>query len=172
MTRGLDIRELDLFPGYGVTEDGRVWRTKKTSNCHREIPMEIKQRYGKDRYLGVVLFREGKRFFVVVHRLVLHAFVGPRPDGLVAAHNDGDKENNHANNLRWCTQKENIEDKTKHGTIVRGERIKRSVLTKADVEWIRAYPVRRGMFREMARRLRVSNCAIYGAYHGKTWRHV
>lgn len=50
-----------------------------------------------------------------VHHLVLEAFVGPRPDGLVGCHNDGDATNNNASNLRWDTQVENMRDMIKHG---------------------------------------------------------
>lgn len=48
--------------------------------------------------------------------LVLKAFVGPCPDGMVCCHNDGCPTNNHVENLRWDTQKENISDAGRHGT--------------------------------------------------------
>lgn len=51
-----------------------------------------------------------------VHVLVLEAFVGPRPDGWVACHNDGDHENNRLSNLRWDTYSSNNFDLVKHGT--------------------------------------------------------
>lgn len=113
------IRDLTAFPGYGVSADGRVWRTVRTSNRHVLIPQELRQWPAKDGYPAVVLFRDGKRHFVVVHRLVLTAFRGPCPIGCVAAHNDGKRTNNVLNNLRWCTQKENIQDKWRHGTMRR-----------------------------------------------------
>ena len=42
-----------------------------------------------------------------VHRLVLEAFVGLRPDGLQCNHKDGNKTNNVLSNLEWVTQSEN-----------------------------------------------------------------
>lgn len=48
-------------------------------------------------YLTVRLL--GKTF--TVHSLVLHAFVGPRPNGFAACHGDADKQNNRLTNLRW-----------------------------------------------------------------------
>jgi len=42
-----------------------------------------------------------------VHTLVLEAFVGPRPAGLVCDHIDGDRFNNCVGNLRWITSAEN-----------------------------------------------------------------
>ncbi|MGI9293444.1 MAG: NUMOD4 motif-containing HNH endonuclease [Pseudomonadales bacterium] len=82
-------------------------------------------------YLIITLQRGGRRGnpkaeikMPYVHILVLEAFVGPRPDGLVACHNDGDPSNNRANNLRWDTQSANQADSIKHGTHA-GNRFKR-----------------------------------------------
>ena len=65
-----------------------------------------------DNYYRVVLRGQGVR----VHTLVLEAFVGPRPDGYVACHNDGDGSNNHVSNLRWDTYSSNNFDVAEHGT--------------------------------------------------------
>ena len=51
-----------------------------------------------------------------IHQLVLEAFVGPRPKGLVACHNDGNSTNNRIENLRWDTPSSNMHDRVKHGT--------------------------------------------------------
>jgi hypothetical protein len=51
-----------------------------------------------------------------VHRLVLEAFVGPCPEGMVGCHNDGDPLNNRLDNLRWDTPSNNERDKWVHGT--------------------------------------------------------
>ena len=51
------------------------------------------------------------RFFgtMKVHRLVCEAFHGPAPDGMgVVIHIDEDATNNNAANLRWGTQRENM----------------------------------------------------------------
>lgn len=51
-----------------------------------------------------------------VHRLVLEAFIGPCPDGMVGCHTDGDPLNNRLDNLRWDTPSNNNRDKRAHGT--------------------------------------------------------
>lgn len=51
-----------------------------------------------------------------VHRLVLMAFIGPCPPGMEGCHNDGDKLNNHVDNLRWDTQRANNIDTVNHGS--------------------------------------------------------
>ena len=63
---------------------------------------------GKDGYLRVHLFKEGKRTNFLVHRLVAKTFI-PNPDNLpLVNHKDEDKTNNYPYNLEWCTVKYNI----------------------------------------------------------------
>jgi len=46
---------------------------------------------------------------IKVHRIVCEAFYGPAPDGMdVVIHIDEDATNNNAANLKWGTQKENL----------------------------------------------------------------
>jgi hypothetical protein len=57
-------------------------------------------------YMGVY-----NKFFgnMKVHRLVCEAFHGPAPEGLpVVIHLDEDATNNRPENLKWGTQKENL----------------------------------------------------------------
>jgi hypothetical protein len=51
-----------------------------------------------------------------VHNLVLEAFCGPRPEGYVACHNNGDPHDNRVENLRWDTYSSNNRDLVKHNT--------------------------------------------------------
>lgn len=52
------------------------------------------------------------------HRLVLEAFVGPRPAGAHARHfPDNDTSNNRLANLSWSTPQQNILDRHVHGTM-------------------------------------------------------
>lgn len=56
-----------------------------------------------------------------IHTLVLEAFVGPRPMGKEACHNDGNSLNNRLTNLRWDTPENNVKDKIIHGSFRKGE---------------------------------------------------
>lgn len=69
-------------------------------------------------YLGVSLYSgiKASRRRRVIHQLVAEAFIGARPEGLDVCHNDGDKTNNRADNLRYDTRSENILDAVRHGT--------------------------------------------------------
>ncbi len=69
--------------------------------------------------------------------LVLEAFVGPRPNGFEACHNDGNPANDALSNLRWGTHSDNEKDKLLHGTSSRGENNSRAKLTAEQVLTIR-----------------------------------
>ena len=68
---------------------------------------------GAKGHLHVVLNRGKTR---QVHHLVLEAFVGPRPSGMLALHRDGDSANNRLSNLYWGTHSDNGHDAVRHGT--------------------------------------------------------
>jgi len=67
-----------------------------------------------------VIGDDGKRRCVYLHSLVIRAFHGAKPfPTAVTRHLDGNATNNSPDNLRWGTQKENIQDSIKHGTFLR-----------------------------------------------------
>lgn len=82
---------------------------------HRKGKVLAQNPLNKDGYLGVGLSRGGTKKKRAVHLLVLESFVGPRPKGKQACHNDGNNTNNRAENLRWDTPKENVADIKRHG---------------------------------------------------------
>lgn len=52
----------------------------------------------------------------LVHRLVAEAFLGPQPEGKeFVLHWDDDPGNNHVENLRWGTKKDNRNDAVRNG---------------------------------------------------------
>lgn len=99
---------------YMVSSYGRV----KSLNYNRMGKEQI-LKLGKDRdgYLQVRLYKNGVGKGYKVHRLVLEAFVSSCPDGMQRCHNDGNKENNRVENLRYDTQSGNMQDKNRHGTM-------------------------------------------------------
>lgn len=150
---------------YEVSDTGQVRRNGK--------PRPLRQHPDKDGYLTVILFRDGSRHRRMVSHLVATAFVGPRPPGLVCAHNDGDLANNRAENLKWCTQLENVADKERHGTIAKGERTGHAKLTAQKVRLIRSgYAGRRGEIMTIARRHGISHVAVSALLRNRTWNHV
>lgn len=69
----------------------------------------LKQGTDSKGYKTVTLSRCGYGFQKRVNILVAEAFLGGPYPGLDVHHKDGDKTNNHADNLEWCTRKENIQ---------------------------------------------------------------
>lgn len=66
-------------------------------------------------YLFVNLRHDGRSYHRKVHHLVCEAFNGPRPEGTMTRHLDGDHLNNTPANLAWGTGSENQYDKVRHG---------------------------------------------------------
>jgi hypothetical protein len=166
----IEIVPIPGHPNYGVTLCGLVYRIRGGKNVRKPVPYEVRgysQRNGRSERLLVSI---GKARYV--HHLVLETFVGPRPNGMECCHCDGDASNNHLSNLRWDTKASNESDKVLHGTAPIGSSNHNAKLTNADVEWILAYPERRGMFREMAERLQMSKATICQIYTRKRWKHL
>ncbi len=107
---------------YEVSDLGRV----------RSLPRSMVDRNGRVRRLRGKLLSprlgglDGRRIVGLsagngprsrhVYPLVLEAFVGPRPPGMEACHNDGDSTNDRLSNLRWDTSSSNSLDAVEHGT--------------------------------------------------------
>ena len=75
----------------------------------------LKQKKDKHGYVVVILSKKGKKKDKRVHRLILEAFVGPLPDGMVTRHLDGDPLNNNISNLQYGSSSENNLDTVRHG---------------------------------------------------------
>lgn len=120
------------WPLYEVSDAGRI------ASLHRKRRRILNPSTNGHGYQHIQLSREGATYTISVHRIVLEAFIGPRPDGMVACHGDGDRTNNRASNLRWDTQKNNIADKLGHDSHQRGERAGTAKLNRSQVESIRA----------------------------------
>lgn len=60
------------------------------------------------KYLQVVLC-EGEHHRIGVHVAIAAAWYGPRPDGMVVNHKNGNRHDNRPENLEWVTQSENVQ---------------------------------------------------------------
>lgn len=90
-------RPIEGYEGvYEVSDRGNV---RKNGELRSVTPWNL--------YCVVKLNRGGSYKTVYVHRLVAKAFI-PNPHGKqFVNHKDGNKLNNHADNLEWCTRQEN-----------------------------------------------------------------
>ena len=161
------------FPGYYVSDMGRVRSWKK----HRGRAGPRLLNFGKLKrgHLTANLYRHGRGLCMTVHRLVLNAFVGPRPAGLQCRHLNGNPADNKLKNLRWGTSRENAADRTKHGRHYkpRGSEVGTSKLKTSDVLRIkRLLYVRVLLQREIGVLLGVSPSCISSINTGDRWNHV
>ena len=92
----------------------------------------------KKGYEYVNLYTDGRQRHYAIHRLVLMAWLGEPQPWQEACHNDGNPRNNHKDNLRWDTRKNNHADKKRHGTHRQGESHHNSRLKEFQIRSIRA----------------------------------
>ena len=153
-------RRLGFWWDYKVSNFGRVIGPKGI------LKPTIKK---QTKYLVVMLHGEAGRKQEGVHRLVLEAFVGSCPKGMMACHNNGNPQDNRLENLRWDTAKANMEDRTKHGRGGEGERNGMAKLTEDQVRYIRSCTEKQ---QALADRFGVSQVKISQIRLNKCWRHV
>jgi hypothetical protein len=113
------MKELKDFPGYFITEDGRVysaWKRKglggrngsKSYLDYTDLT-ELKPSFTFDGYLRISINKGLKRMTLRVHRLVADTYI-PNPNNLPQVnHIDENKQNNHVSNLEWVTNRQNCE---------------------------------------------------------------
>ena len=89
------------FENYEIFEDGRIFG-------HRGWVLKFGITHGGYKRIGI--YKDGKRKFFVLHRLLaLHFIENTRPlIALTVDHIDRDKLNNSLQNLRWATREEQI----------------------------------------------------------------
>lgn len=153
-------RTVPGWPMYQVSTHGRL------RSFHLGKVTVLKGGHDRDGYRRAVLVNGTIRKSVKLHHMVLWAFVGPCPEGLVGRHTDGDLENNRPDNLSWSTQLVNIHDKHLHGTMPIGERHPRAKLTREAVLAIRESREPRLV---LAARFGVSPSAIDGVVSRRNW---
>lgn len=95
------IEELDGFPGYYLTDHGRVFSYTPATGY-----VELSQRLHRG-YMRFNVMKDGKTSTLYTHRAVALQWISSSP-GLVVNHKDEDKTNNYLDNLEWVTPKQNV----------------------------------------------------------------
>lgn len=156
-----EYRDIKGYEGlYQVSNLGNV---KSLKFGKEKILIPTKKSCG---YLIVGLFKQGKRKFCLVHRLVAEAFIENTNKLPQVNHKDENKTNNQFTNLEWCDNKYNIN----YGT--RTEKTTKQVMC---VETGVVYP----SAKEVERQLGFAQSNISNACNGKiktcggyTWKYV
>ena len=103
-----------------------------------------------------------------LHKLVMLAFGPPPPDDgrWVVRHLDGDKTNNHINNLSWGTDADNLYDAQRHGKMPHRK------LTREQVIELRKRARAGETLANLAEGLDVGLNAVSNAVRGNSWQCV
>lgn len=129
-------------------------------------PSKVGKGYAK------VSFQTGKtKKDWLVHRLVLIKFKGLE-EGKQCSHLDGNKLNNHINNLKWVTQKENEAHKKMHGTYPIGDKNPNSKLKKEDVLEIRKLYLDGFKQRQLSNMFNICKSQVSHIVSKKAWRSL
>jgi len=123
----------------------------------------------KKGYPMVGIFKDGVTKKAYIHRLVAQTFI-PNPENKQQVnHKDGNKQNNTASNLEWCTQSENIQHAFKTGLNKSGEEHPFSKLTELSVLEIRSSTLNQ---RELSEAYGVQQSLISSIKMRKIWKNI
>ncbi len=155
------VRIVPEYPSLVISSDGRI--QGPSGKWLKTFP-------DKRGYLRFNIYRGNRKWTQHgVHAAVCAAFNGPRPEGQLVRHLDGNPGTNDFRNLAWGTFQDNEADQIRHGRGLQGIRHHQAKLTEADVLAIRA-STRTG--RELSQLFGVSGVAISSIRRRKTWRHI
>ncbi|WBF77873.1 HNH homing endonuclease [Escherichia phage W70] len=114
---------------YFITEDGQVF----SEFSGRFLKNSLSKGTG---YFVVNVILNGKRKPEYVHRMVAKAYI-PNPLNLPEVnHKDGNKLNNHKDNLEWVTEEENLRHSIENKLPIRGQDHYSTGLSENDVHKI------------------------------------
>lgn len=172
MSEQVEYRTISRLPGYRFGDDGSCW--SELSGGGRVA------NYCTGRWRRIRAFAAPTGYLMVnphgkphsLHSLILEAFVGPRPTGMHACHNNGIKSDCRLSNLRWDTPKANMADKIAHGTSQCGERNGSSKLTAGDVLEIRRLRASGIELKVIAQQFGITFGCVSGIAHRRSWKHL
>lgn len=154
---------LARYPEYLIGQDGTV-----VSGISKRALKPIR----RGEYYGFTLRdRDGILRPVYHHRIVAEAWHGPCPDGHECRHIDGDRAANTADNVAWGTHQENVDDTSRHGNTLLGEKNPMAALTRAAVAEMRLMrATTSASYAAIGRKFNVSPMTAYRAVERHSWK--
>lgn len=161
-----DASPIPGFDKYFVDKLGNVWSTE------RGEPKLMSQFDSGNGYNRVCLTKSGKWQSYDVHRLVAATFLGKTTKSQpYVLHWNDDRKDNRLENLRYGSQKENINDSKRNGTFPEGERQGKSKLTVSQILAIRKKRAAGETLSSIAREFDITPSHV-GNIFKRQWRSV
>lgn len=155
------------FPGYFINRSGDVY-----SNYRYKFA-QLKPAINKAGYQQLQLTKNKKQYNKLIHRLVAETFLIQESETYIQVnHKNGDKADNHMDNLEWCTSSINNKHAYDLGlNTCKGLKNSQVKLTEIEVREIRSlYPTL--SIKDLSVKYRVTYSNIFAIVHGKSWKHL
>ena len=161
---------------YEVSNLGRVRGLGRSDSVRerRKIKDRFLKPFLRDQggYLTVRFTTSAKTKTFYLHRVVLEAFVGPCPEGMECAHDNGISTDCRLRNLAWKTRRANADDRIKHGRLPKGEKHHKARLCIGDVERVRDLRRSGGTYSQIGEWLGVPWPTVADVIKRRSWTHV
>lgn len=156
---------------YTIYEDGRI-HNDTNGKWIRGTSID-----NHNRYVKIHLGTDEAGKFLPLHRLVAQIFI-PNPNNYPQVnHIDGNRYNNAASNLEWCTAKQNIRHCWDTGLHMRqhGEMIGTSKLTDEEAKWVYSFRdsgLTPKQFVNRYRFYKINLNSVRSIWQGRSWSRV
>lgn len=166
---------------YGATPCGKVFSYNyRGTGETRELAQSSlfdKRRDNTTMYTRAKMSFINRNSPTAIHRIIALTFIENPNNYPQVNHIDGDKGNNHVDNLEWCTVRQNIRHAEESGLAVhgKGEDHGGHKLKEFEVREIMESITKdsyRGQQMDLAEKYGVSNYTICDISRKKTWRHL
>ncbi|MFD6509331.1 NUMOD4 motif-containing HNH endonuclease [Bacillus sp. NPDC060175] len=155
------VRSIDRIDAVGRKKKGQVLKAYKDLKKYTRVYIYLNEGYGQKR---------------PVHQMVARAFVPNPEDKPEINHIDGNKDNNMASNLEWCTSSENTIHAFKNGLATTvGEKHRATKITEEDALFIRNnYKPRDKEYgaTALAGKFGLSRATVENIAKGFTWKYL
>lgn len=171
--KGFIYNRLKKYPLYRIYEDGTIIKDK--SNTQRNDFKVLKHSISVKGYHAVNVYDKNmKERKERVHRLVALAFVEGETDVKnIVNHIDGNKDNNHVDNLEWCSIIYNNRHAIEQlGVSRKGESNGSSKLTESQVLNIRGRYENGESVKDLVLRYDLNKSTINRIVKRETWKHI
>lgn len=163
MEQWIDIPEYE--GRYQASNTGHI---RSIRNFHQN--RVLKPGLSTSGYLVVALLSKSH----LVHRLIAMCFCDNPERKEFVNHKDGNKLNNNASNLEWCTRQENVDHGYANGLMrkARGINHYKARLTDSDIPKIRELSKSGLSNPEIAKQFSMPTASIRNIVLGKHWTHI